>query len=98
MPVVANQRLIVVGRDRRIRTKPSELLAFCEHGLRVFWIAGKKDLTNWDKLVLLGHRWGDIERIVRERGPGPWFMAINARDVMEIPLPREGAGGATSAA
>lgn len=86
IPAIAKRQLIVVARDRRIRTKPAELLALRQHGLRVFWIAGKKELSNWGKLVLLVNRWNDIERTIRDRGAGPWFMAINERDIQEIRL------------
>lgn len=34
---------IVLTRDRRIRTRPAELRAFREHGVRVVWIGGKRD-------------------------------------------------------
>lgn len=86
IPAVAAHGLIVIARDRRIRTKPVELQLLQAHGLRVFWISGKKDLSNWDYLVRLVHRWGDIERTLVERGVGPWFMAVNEADVREINL------------
>lgn len=34
MPIVAERGLIVVTRDRRIRTRPAELRAYREHGIR----------------------------------------------------------------
>ena len=86
MPAVARRDLIVIGRDRRIRSKPGELALLLESGLRVFWIAGKRDLSTWDYLVRLVNRWQDIEGVVAERGPGPWFMAIREADVSEIAL------------
>lgn len=51
MPVIAGRQLAVIARDKRIRTKPAELAMLREHGLRVFWIAGKRDLSTWDALV-----------------------------------------------
>lgn len=89
IPLVAQWGLIAVLRDRHIRTKPAELAAFREHGLRAFWIAGKKDLSTWGTLVRLVNRWDDIEHIVRDRGAGPWFMAINERDIVELGLPTD---------
>jgi PIN like domain len=86
MPAVAARDLIVIGRDRRIRSKPGELALLLDSGLRVFWIAGKRDLSTWDYLVRLVNRWQDIERVVAERGPGPWFMAIREAGVSEIAL------------
>jgi len=92
LPRVGRMDWIVVLRDRRIRTKPAELLAFRRHGVRVFWVAGKKDLSVWDTLVRLVNRWPDIERIVAVRGRGPWFMAINENEIVEIPLPAADGG------
>lgn len=77
IPVVAERELIVIGRDRRIRTKPGELKVFREAGLRVFWIGGKRDLSTWDWLVRMVRRWDAIERTIEASGPGPWFYAVN---------------------
>ena len=52
MPVVARRRLIVVSRDRRIRSRPAELRAYWEFGIRSVWIGAKKDLTPMDQLAL----------------------------------------------
>jgi hypothetical protein len=87
MPEVAKRDLIVIARDRRIRTKPAELALLREHGLRIFWIAGKKDLTTWDYLVRLVRRWREIEDAIASKGDGPWFVAINVANLSDIPLP-----------
>ena len=86
MPAVAARDLIVIARDRRIRSKPGELALLLDSGLRVFWIAGKRDLSTWDYLVRLVNRWQDIEAVIAERGPGPWFMAVRETSVAEIAL------------
>src|SRR3990172_11078121 len=51
IPEVATRGLAVIARDRRIRTKPAEIALLRAHAMRVFWIAGKRDLTTWDYLV-----------------------------------------------
>jgi len=84
IPSVAARGLIVIGRDKRIRTKPQELERFREAELRVFWIAGKRDLPTWGWLVRVARHWDTIERTIAERGPGPWFYAINEGGLREI--------------
>ncbi len=84
IPAVAARDLIVIARDKRIRTKPQELERFREAGLRVFWIAGKKDLPTWGWLVRLVRHWDAMERTIDERGLGPWFYAINENGLSEI--------------
>jgi hypothetical protein len=85
MPAIGARGLIVLGRDRHIRTKPAELAALRAHGLRVFWLAGKRDLTTWGYLVRIVLRWEDIESTIASRGAGPWFMAIADNRITEIP-------------
>ncbi len=84
IPAIAGRDLTVIARDKRIRTKPGELELLREHGLRVFWIAGKRDLTTWDALGRLVRRWADIEKALAENGPGPWFVAVNEARIVEI--------------
>lgn len=86
MPAVAHRGLVVIARDRRIKTKPQELEQFRQAGLRVFWIAGKKDLSTWEWLTRIVRHWDAIERIIEERGPGPWFYAIYDSGPREIKL------------
>lgn len=87
MPVIAARGLVTLARDRHIRTKPAELAIFRAHGLRVFWLAGKRDSTSWGYLVRLVSTWNEIELIIATRGPGPWFMAIGDATVREIRMP-----------
>lgn len=86
IPEVTARGLIVVARDRRIRTKPGERALLRDHGLRVFWIAGKRDLATWDYLVRVVRRWDEIEEAIETKGPGPWFVAINEGNLTDIPV------------
>lgn len=81
-----------ISRDRHISTKPAELEAFRDYGVRGFWIAGKKDLGNWENLRRLVSMWDLIETRISENGSGPWFWAINMTNLCEIllrPPPRK---------
>lgn len=84
MPIVAAKGLVVIDRDKRIRTKPVEREAMKAAGLRVFWIAGKRDLSTWDNLRLLIRHWDWIESIIANRASGPWFQAILQDQVKEL--------------
>jgi PIN domain-containing protein len=84
MPIVARKDLVVIGRDKKIRTKPAELAAFKRLRLRAFWIAGKRDLSNWENLKLIVKWWDRLEEIVDDLGPGPWFYAISDGAIREI--------------
>lgn len=84
MPIISGMDLVVISRDKKIRSKPAELDAFRSGGLRVFWIAGKRDLSNWENLVLMVKWWDRMEEIIRDRGPGPWFYAVSDGAIREF--------------
>jgi PIN like domain len=84
IPAVAAAGLIVVTRDRRIRTRAAELEKLKQSGLRVFNIAGKQDLTTWGYLVRLVRRWDDIERLIAAHRAGPWFVEVHETRVTEV--------------
>ena len=86
IPAVAVRGLVVIGRDRRIRTKPEEIRQLTLAGLRVLRIGGKRDLPTWEWLVWVVRHWDAIEEIVRARPEGPWFYVINEVGLSEIPL------------
>jgi hypothetical protein len=43
-------------------------------------------MSNWAYLVRLVRYWDAIERVIAERGPGPWFYAVNEGGLSEIPV------------
>jgi hypothetical protein len=84
---VAARDLVVIGRDKHIRTRPAEVQQLLAAGLRVFRIGGKKDATTWGWLTWLVHQWDEVEDIIRTRGLGPWFYVIYEHRIVELPLP-----------
>lgn len=86
IPEVAKRDLDVIGRDKHIRTRPGEIEVLRASGLRVFRLAGKRDLTTWGYLVRLVQRSDDMEAVIRDRGSGPWLYAINETSVTEVPI------------
>jgi hypothetical protein len=90
MPVVAEMGLAVISRDRGIRAKHAKTLLHASFGLRVFWLAGRRDLTSWEATCRIVRRWDDIEHALDERGPGPWFMAVRGHDLAEMTIPGAG--------
>lgn len=86
MPAIAERNLAAIARDKRIRTKPAELALLRENGMRVFCLAGKRDLSTWDALVRIVRRWAEIERALSDLGHGPWFCAVNEYRVDQLTL------------
>jgi len=86
MPVLARLDLVVVTRDRRIRTRPAELRAYWELGIRSVWIGAKQDLGPRDQLdVFLKHE-VRLQREIVKRGAGPWALAMTPSSVRPLVL------------
>lgn len=77
MPVVGVAGFIVITRDRRIRTRPAELSAYREHGIRSVWIGAKKDMRADEQASLFVRHEERLRREIIKRGDGPWALAMN---------------------
>jgi glyoxylase-like metal-dependent hydrolase (beta-lactamase superfamily II) len=78
MPVTAHRELIVLTRDRRIRTRPAELRAYRELGIRSVRPGAKQDLGPRDQVELFLKHEARLQREAIKRGPGPWALAMTA--------------------
>lgn len=96
MPVIARRDLIVVTRDRRIRTRPAELRAYWEHGIRSVWIGAKQDLGPRQQVELFLQHEERLQREITKRGPGPWALAMSPSGVRPLNLRDPQAGGGES--
>ena len=77
IPIVANMGYVAIGRDKRVRTRENEVALIVAHGLRVFSIAPKRDLSTWEWLGIMMRNWDAMEGILIERPNGPWFYALS---------------------
>jgi hypothetical protein len=84
IPAIAARGLIVIARDKKLRKKPVEVRALWDHGLRVFCIGGKRDLSTWEWLGRVVKHWPRMEQIIDERGLGPWIYMLNENTVDEF--------------
>ena len=84
MPLVAARDLVVIGRDKHLRSNPAERAVMAEHALRVLRLADKKDLPVWDQLARLVRRWEDVEALLHARPTGPWFYEVQASRLREV--------------
>jgi len=88
MPVVARRGLIVLTRDRHIRTRPAELRVYLEHGIRSVWIGAKQDLGPHDQVALFLKYEARLQREITKRGTGPWALAMSASGIRPLNLPK----------
>lgn len=86
MPVIAQRDLVVVTRDRRIRTRPAELRAYSELGIRSLWIGAKQDLGPHDQIAIFLKHEARLQREIIKRGPGPWALALSPSGLRPLRL------------
>lgn len=86
MPAIAMRGLVVVTRDRRIRTRPAELRAYWEHGIRSVWLGAKQDLGPLDQLELFLNHETRLQREIIKRGAGPWALAMSPSGIRPMVL------------
>lgn len=86
LAIVGDRGFIVLGRDRRIRTRPAELRAYHEHGVRSVWIGAKQDLGPKRQLDIFLRYEDRLRREIIKRGPGPWALAMNLSGIRPLRL------------
>jgi hypothetical protein len=84
MPVAAGLGLIVLTRDRRIRTRPTELATYRARGLRSVWIGGRHDLRPARQVETFLEHERRLHRGALKRGPGLWAVALTPSGVRPL--------------
>lgn len=87
IPVVAAAGLVVIGRDKRIRTRPAEVRLLRSHGLRYIWLGGKQDEPTATYVERIEEHWSAIERLRRHRPAGPRWFSLTATGLKERVIP-----------
>ena len=96
---IARRNLIVLTRDRRIRSRPAELRQYNELGIRSIWIGAKQDLSAQamvdlftpfqDELVMLAAHLVRTLRLLTFSGTHPKFTGgdlLTADQIVEAVL------------
>lgn len=69
LPIVGANDWIAILRDSRVRTRPWELRAILEHGVRAFIMTHAGNYTRWQTLELIVRAWPGIEDEALKSGP-----------------------------
>lgn len=86
LPVIGARRLVVITRDKRIRYRAVEKLAWVEYRVRGFVLTGTRSQRTVDSLAVLERHWTHIQGLTADRLTGPWMYAITAAGLREIDL------------
>jgi hypothetical protein len=86
LPIVGDREHFVLTRERRIRSRPAELRAYHEHGVRSVWIGAKTDLGSREQFDMFVRHEARLQREIVKRGPGPWALALTPTGLSPLEL------------
>jgi PIN domain-containing protein len=86
LPVIGDRQLVVVTRDKRIRYRPVEKMAWVTNGVRGIVLTGRTSQSTIDSMAILNRHWVAIESLVDDGPDGPWMHALTAAGLREIHL------------
>lgn len=75
LPVVGSSELVVLTRDKRIRTRPIERETLLNHNVRACFLTSGGNLDLFTQLRLWLRSWDDIETLVNTK-PAPWLASV----------------------
>jgi PIN like domain len=80
LPVIGEAGLVVLTRDKRIRSRPLERQALLNSGVRACFLTSGGSLDLFSQLRLWLRYWDDIEALVAEQ-PAPWLASVTRAGV-----------------
>jgi PIN like domain len=80
LPIIGQAGLVVLTRDKRIRSRPLERQALLDHDVRACFLTSGGTLDLFSQLQLWLRNWDDIESLVTER-PAPWLASVTRAGV-----------------
>jgi hypothetical protein len=80
LPVIGQAGLVVLTRDKRIRSRPLERQALLGHNVRACFLTSGGSLTLFEQLRLWLRYWDDIENLAADQ-PAPWLASVTRTGV-----------------
>ena len=84
LPIVGGLGLVVITRDKKIRSRPAEAELVIAAGIRGFVLTSAGDLSTWDTLSVLVRQWDALERHLAAHPSGPWLAALTSQGVRPL--------------
>jgi PIN like domain len=86
LPAIGARRLVVITRDKRIRYRAAEKLAWVQHEVRGFVLTGSRSQRTSDSLLILERHWHQIDTLTSSRPTGPWMYAVTSAGLRAVQL------------
>lgn len=84
LPIIGGLGLVVITRDKKIRSRPAEAELVIAAGVRGFVLTSAGDLSTWATLSVLVHQWDALERHLAGHPGGPWLAALTSQGVRPL--------------
>jgi len=86
LPYVGNNDLVLITRDRKIRKRPAQLMAFKRHDVGAFILTGKI-MTKWQGIRQLINAWEEIKRLnTITKKPYAFQIPLRGRKIQRLGL------------
>jgi hypothetical protein len=86
LPVIGRRDLVLITRDKKIRTRPIERRRLVAAGVRGFVLTGAGDMSTAGMVDLVLKRWPAIEQFESDHPAGPWLASVTAHGVRQLQI------------
>ena len=84
IPIVAEHRWLIIGRDRHIQENRAEIIAVREHGARMVALSGAEARGTFDQLEIVMTQWRAIAQLLTQ--PGPFIYTATRTTLRPVDL------------
>ena len=84
IPVVAQNRWLIITRDRHIQENRREIISVRDNGARMVALAGAEARGTFDQLEIVMTQWRAITRLLAE--PGPFVYTATRTSLKSVSL------------
>lgn len=86
LPVIGQERLVVITRDQKIRYRVVEKQMWLDHAVRGFVLTGRRSQSTAGSLAVLTKHWANITALFDARPDGPWMYGVTEGGLRGIEL------------
>jgi hypothetical protein len=84
IPVVAQNRWLIITRDRHIQENRREIIAVRDHGARMVALSGRDANGTFDQLEIVMVQWRSVVQLLEQ--PGPFVYTATRTSLRQVGL------------
>jgi hypothetical protein len=83
---IGRRGLVLITRDKKIRSRPVERAAIYEAGVKGFVLTRAGDMSTQAMVDLVLSKWAAMERFLVDHPEGPWLAAVTRHSIAALRL------------